>query len=557
VTELRRAVWRWLPATVVAVAGVTLIVLPLVALTRTALEEGPAALLEGVASAAPAVWASLWTSLAAALLAVAIGGAIAVLTERTSVPGRGGVRLAMLVAFIVPGYVAAVGWLDAYGPGGLIDDLFDVAAPALVGPLGIVIVLAVEAAPVAYLIVGAGLAGRAEPDMERAARASGADAVTAFRTITLPLLAPVMAGASVVAFVLSMTSFGVPAVLGIPAGFITMTTRIYRDLAFSSDPESYVRALGLAVALALGVAAVIAVGDVLQGRRRPVRSGVFSGPSGGPGTAHMVIAQPSGGGRRRPGKQMLAGLAAWLVVGLVVIVPLIALTLAALARAPGLPPVPASWTLQNFAAIIAPRNLEALANSALLAATAALGVVVLAVASVALRGGQGSGRLGGLLGLTFGLPGSTLAVAVLLAYGVALRDTLLIILVAYLAKLWALGHRPVAAGLEGLAPDLLRAARSSGADGWTATRTIVLPLLRPMVAVGALIVFMFGLHEVTMSSLLYGPGTATLAVVVLNLQQLGDPGATAALALVLTAIVGLASVPLVRGRRALERMGWR
>jgi iron(III) transport system permease protein len=60
-----------------------------------------------------------------------------------------------------------------------------------------------------------------------------------------------------------------------------------------------------------------------------------------------------------------------------------------------------------------------------------------------------------------------------------------------------------------------------------------------------------------MSSLLYGPGTATLAVVVLNLQQLGDPGATAALALVLTAIVGLASVPLVRGRRALERMGWR
>ena len=44
-----------------------------------------------------------------------------------------------------------------------------------------------------------------------------------------------------------------------------------------------------------------------------------------------------------------------------------------------------------------------------------------------------------------------------------------------------------------------------------------------MIAVGALIVFMFGLHEVTMSSLLYGPGTATLAVVVLNLQQLGRP----------------------------------
>jgi iron(III) transport system permease protein len=77
-----------------------------------------------------------------------------------------------------------------------------------------------------------------------------------------------------------------------------------------------------------------------------------------------------------------------------------------------------------------------------------------------------------------------------------------------------------------------------------------------MIATGALVVFMVGLHEVTMSSLLYGPGTATLAVVVLNLQQLGDPGATAALAVVLTAIVGLASLPLLRGGRVLERVGW-
>ena len=556
-TDLRRFVWRWLPAAVVTVAGIALIVIPLLALTGTALEQGPATLLEAVASAGPAVWASLWTSLAAAVLAVAIGGAIAIVTERSSVPGRRGLRLAMLVAFIVPGYVAAVGWLDAYGPGGLIDDLFDVALPALVGPLGIVLVLAVEAAPIGFLIVAAGLAARAEPDLERAARASGADALTAFRTVTLPLLRPVLAGAMVITFVLSMTSFGVPAVLGIPAGFTTMTTRIYRDLAFSADPASYVRALGLAVVLALGVAAVIGLADALQARGRIVRSGVFAGPSGGVGLGHHAMSGRSDATRRPSGGELLAAMVAWLLVGLVIILPLVALGLAALARAPGLPHVPASWTLENFAAIVAPRNLEALANSALLAAAAAFGVIVLAAASVALRGGQGSGRLGGLLALTFGLPGSTLAVAVLLAYGATLRDTLVIILVAYLAKLWALGHRPVAAGLEGLAPDLSRAARVSGADGWTTTRTIVLPLLRPMIAVGALIVFMFGLHEVTMSSLLYGPGTATLAVAVLNLQQLGDPGPTAALAIVLTAIVGLAALPLARGGRALERLAWR
>jgi iron(III) transport system permease protein len=108
-----------------------------------------------------------------------------------------------------------------------------------------------------------------------------------------------------------------------------------------------------------------------------------------------------------------------------------------------------------------------------------------------------------------------------------------------------------------MAADLYRAARVSGADGPTTARTIVLPILRPLVVAGGLIVFVFGLHEVTMSSLLYGPGTTTLAVVVLNLQQLGETGTTAALAIVLTLIVALASLPLLRRTGALERVGWR
>ena len=78
-----------------------------------------------------------------------------------------------------------------------------------------------------------------------------------------------------------------------------------------------------------------------------------------------------------------------------------------------------------------------------------------------------------------------------------------------------------------------------------------------MIVAGGLIVFMFGLHEVKMSSLLYGPGSATLAVVVLNLQQLGEVGLTAALALVLAGIVALAALPLLGRMGALVRVGWR
>ena len=147
--ERRALVGRWLPIAVLAVAAVLLVMVPLLALLDAALEDGVGALVEAIGTAAPSISASLWTSLGATILAVGIGGSIAILTERTDVPGRRGLRLAMLVAFIVPGYVAAVGWLNAYAPGGLLDDALGLAAPALIGPLGVIIVMGVEAAPIA------------------------------------------------------------------------------------------------------------------------------------------------------------------------------------------------------------------------------------------------------------------------------------------------------------------------------------------------------------------------------------------------------------------------
>jgi iron(III) transport system permease protein len=49
--------------------------------------------------------------------------------------------------------------------------------------------------------------------------------------------------------------------------------------------------------------------------------------------------------------------------------------------------------------------------------------------------------------------------------------------------------------------------------------------------------FLTALHEVTMSTLLYGPGSETLAVLVLNSEELGGVGVTAALSVLLTLVV--------------------
>jgi iron(III) transport system permease protein len=167
------------------------------------------------------------------------------------------------------------------------------------------------------------------------------------------------------------------------------------------------------------------------------------------------------------------------------------------------------------------------------------------------RAGRGAATL---LTLTFVLPGSTLGVALLLAYGRWISGTALILL-AYLAKFAALAHRPVSGAVDRLPVGGWRAARASGAGVLTAARTVGLPPLAPALLAAWTVCVLTALHEVTMSSLLYGPGSETLAVVVLNTQELGRIGPTAALSVVLTLLVAVPALLLwpavrrLRGRR--------
>jgi iron(III) transport system permease protein len=73
----------------------------------------------------------------------------------------------------------------------------------------------------------------------------------------------------------------------------------------------------------------------------------------------------------------------------------------------------------------------------------------------------------------------------------------------------------------------------------------VLPPLAVAVITASALVFVLAFHELTMSTILYGPGTETFAVVIMNQQDLGGVGATAALAVVLTVpvvtVAGLAA----------------
>jgi iron(III) transport system permease protein len=516
----------------VAAALAVVVGFPLFDLLRTtgeALTDGGASAFES--GGATAVANSLWTGAAATGLALVIGVAGAWLTERVARRGARALRGAMMLPLLVPPFVTALGWTRAFGPGGLSDDAMGLTLPGLIGPVGIVVVTAVHVAPLVFVVVAAALASRARPELEWAARSSGAGPWEAFRRVTLPLLAPALVGGGALAFVASVNSFGIPAVLGIPAGFPMITTRIYQDLARSADPGSFARVVVLAATLLIIALVAVAAADTATRR--------FEQPQ--PGAPHEPL---------RPGRRSRWSAVAWAYLALTAGLPVLALVLTALTKAVGLPATPDNWTLANFAEAVGGNFWAPAGRSLVLAVVAATIATVLGLALAAVSRRGAARGMATAATLTFAIPGSALAVAVLLAWGPWLRDTLLLILLAYLAKFWALAHRAAAGSLGALDRDVVRAGRSSGAGPLTVVGRIVLPILRPALTAAWLLVFLFALHELTMSSLLYGPGTETLAVVTLNVQQLGDLNVTAALAVLLTVPGVLAVIPLLRrGKR--------
>ncbi len=525
---------------VVLLAVAALVVVPIARLVKASTDASVGRVLRspGLSTAA---WHTVLVAVVVTAIAVPLGATMALLLRRPELPARRTLRVAVVLPLVVPQFVLGYSWTEAYARAGFTDSVLGIHWDGLIGPVGVVVVLAVNAVPVGYLLATAGLVTRAQPELERAARASGATAWTALRTVTLPLLRPALAAAGVLTFVATLESFAVPQVLGTPAGFSTLTTRIYADLSLGSDPASFTDAVTLALGLVLIAALVLVPADVvLAPRLRAERSGQPVGPAQW---------------QRRTWRSYAAAAALGGYVLLVAVLPLLALVAASITRAVGLPPTSGNWTFGNFRAVLNGTTTGALRHTLELAVAAATLLVVLGALSAVLERRRSGRLLATAATLTFVIPGSTLAVAVLIAYGRWFDGTLTLILVAYLAKLWALAHRPISGALDRFPAAEWQAARASGAAPPTAVRTIWLPALAPALLGAWVLTFVTALHEVTMSSLLYSTRSQTLAVVVLNSQELGDVGRTAALSVLLTALLLAAVLPAWAVAHARNR--WR
>jgi iron(III) transport system permease protein len=472
-----------------------------------------------------------WTGLFSLLIGLTLAWAV----SRTDVPGKKFIQATATLSYLLPPFLTAIAFTYLFSPNaGLINVLMrDVlGVPWLTFNIfsmtGLVIVTVMHTFPFVYLLASSALQS-VDASYEEAAQILGASKLRTAFSITAPLVAPAVLSGTLLAFVNAIALFGSQAIIGLPGRIVTLPTRIY---ALFDYPPEY----GLASALSL-VFVVLTVAALYLQRSFLARR------------SYVTLA----GKGSRP--QLLElGIFRWILLGFAGIIFIIAIlapyaTLIAVSFSK-------SWglefwknlTLANYKFILLEYNVtqRAILNSLFLATIAATLAVFLGVVMgwIELRTRIPGRRILDYASLIpLGLPGIVVAVALIqfwLAMPIALYGTLTILLLAYVGRYLPLGVRAANASLRQIDPSLEESAQILGASWTTTLREVTLPLIRPGLFAGWLLVFVPVIQELSASILLFSSSSITLAVAVYNLYETGYIEPVAALAMVNMAIIGVA-----------------
>ena len=492
----------------------------------------------GSASELSALWASIWISLASVVLSALIGVPLAFLFNRRDFPGRRLLGAMAAMPVLLPPLVGTISFLFLYGESGFLTRglqiLLGLQQPPwrLSGPWAVLLVHAYTMYVYFYLFTSAGLA-RLDAGFAEAAAALGAGRWTTLRRVTLPLLAPALGGASLLVFMTSMASFSAPYVFG--GGFRVLTTQLYSSKLNNEGGLVAVEA----VVLALASLVFLVLLQRYEARRE------YTGASKGLG-----VAPPERGGRG-----WLLTLAAAVFVGFLLLPHATVLLVSFVPEG--------TWTMEIFPPVYSAEpyrrmfseaeQLRPVLNSLQMAVVATLANVVFAFAAaylIARTRSRSRTLAGALVVLPWALPGTVLAVALAstfsvnepLAGRVVLVGTFAILPLAYFIRNIPLVTRAALASFRQLDPALEEAAASLGASRATALRRVVLPLVLPGLAAGALLAFVTALGEFVASILLYTHRTRPISVEMLSQLRAYDFGGAAAYGVLLIALVALVFV---------------
>ncbi|MBB5235011.1 ABC transporter permease [Deinococcus budaensis] len=424
---------------------------------------------------------------ASALIALALGGPLAYLLSRYAVPGKGLLLRLLLLPFVTPTLVAVLGLSALLGPQGWVSrplglDLEETPALLILGNLFFNLPVMVR--------LGYGGFSRVPPQLTGAARTLGASGWRAAWTVALPLALPGLAAGFILVFLYSALSFGLPLALG-GERYATLEVEIYTLTAYQ---------------LRLSEASALIAGQLLL--TLAATWSYVRLPRGGVGVPTRGLPAARGGTALLLGALLAA-------VGLICFGPLCAVVARGLLGSGG-------PTLGYWSGILTdPDTPLLLGNTLRFGVLGLIGAVLLgglhAVGAWLAR----SRTLDLLSLLPLMVSPVSLAVGYLLAYPV-LSATLPLLIAAYTLLGFPLVTRSLLPALRALPSRLTEAARSLGASGWAAHRTVTWPLTLPALRGGAALALATVLGEFGATLVLTRPEWATLSVGLY--ERLGRPG---------------------------------
>jgi iron(III) transport system permease protein len=449
-------------------------------------------------------------------------------------------------AFVTPPFLGAIAWEILAAPNsGLLNKLFrsvtgtdqDAHLFNIYTLTGIIFVISCYTFPYVFVLVANSLE-RTPSELEDASSILGGGRWYTARRVTIPLVLPALLAGALVAFLQAMTLFGSPAILALPAGFHTMTTKIWSLFQYPPKPE-----LAAAASLPLLFLTVL----LLRAE-------------------HMILGRRSyslvGG---KYGAPRLIPLGCWrwpaAAICLVVLLNPVFLPYAALLNA-AFSPVATTFltvhnaTLHNIKFVLFELSAVRLTlnNTIILGASAAtIGTIIaLVIAYVTARKAVAGYRILGFLATApIAIPGIVLGVGLFLSYTrppFVLYGTLWILLIAFITIALPSAYQQLQVALRTIHPELEDASRILGATRLRSLWQITAPLLRTAVIATWCFIFVGVMRELSAAIILFTSQTKVISVLIYDLNESGDLGAIAVIGLAMllitfAVVVGINRIP--------------
>jgi iron(III) transport system permease protein len=469
-------------------------------------------------------------SIGCGVIATALGGALAWVLARTDVPLRRFFEFVVIAPLFLSPFIGALAFLELGAPRtGLLNQLArNLGMPGWVSIdvmtfQWLVIILALHYVPYGYLLVSGSLQNM-DASLEEASHMNGRGTLQTALRISLPAVRHATLSSVMFVTISATGMFSVPALLGAKMDFQPLAVTVYH--ATNGYPSDY--ALAAALGTMLVLLSVIGLWLYQRGLRQSSKFVTVTGKS-------------------RNRKRIKLGRIRYVFVVLLLgyalvttVLPYAALGLRAFSTSTNLDEI--HPTLQVVREVLStPQLKNALGNTVLVSVATALGAVSVGILTSYVTERvrhKGSGLLNAVAMSPLAVPGIVFATGVFALYlGTPLYGSLAVMVVAYIASYLPHATRVTGNGFAQIDKSLEEASRMCGASQGRMVFTVLLPLMRPSIAAGVIMVFLFTVREINTAILLYTPDTMLLSILSFNYAQQASLPAAAVVGLLETALM--------------------